>query len=92
MVSVADYGLRDSCSRPGRFAVRCGLEQVTFTPCLVLKSKTLCDRLDEKSKFETFKRKGLRSLRSLNSLRKVKKIEMIGNSCMLQLNKALVLT
>ena len=23
-------------SRPGRFAVRCGLEQVTFTPCLVL--------------------------------------------------------
>ena len=23
-------------SRPGRVAVRCGLEQVTFTPCLVL--------------------------------------------------------
>ena len=23
-------------SRPSRVAVRCGLEQVTFTPCLVL--------------------------------------------------------
>ena len=23
-------------SRPGRVAVRCGLEQVTFTPCLIL--------------------------------------------------------
>ena len=23
-------------SRPGRVAVRCGLEQVTFTPCFVL--------------------------------------------------------
>ena len=26
------------CSSPGRVAVRCGLEQVTFTPCLVLEA------------------------------------------------------
>ena len=43
MVSVAEYGLRGPGyklrgpgSRPGRVAVHCGLEQVTFTPCLVL--------------------------------------------------------
>ena len=36
MVSVADYGLRGPLFEPGLVAVRCGLEQVTFTPCLVL--------------------------------------------------------
>ena len=36
MVSVADYGPRVPGSRPDRVAVRCGLDQVTFTPCLVL--------------------------------------------------------
>ena len=36
VVNVADYGARVPGSRPGRVAVRCGLEQVTFTPCLLL--------------------------------------------------------
>ena len=37
VVSVADYGPGVPGSRPGRrFAVPCGLEQVTFTSCLVL--------------------------------------------------------
>ena len=31
---TTDQGV--SGSRPGRVAIRCGLEQVTFTPCLVL--------------------------------------------------------
>ena len=31
---TTDHGVPGS--RPGRVAVRCGLEQVTFTPCLVL--------------------------------------------------------
>ena len=36
VVSVADYGPRVPGSRPGRGTVCCGLEQVTFTYCLVL--------------------------------------------------------
>ena len=36
MVSVADYGSRGRWFETGRVAIHCGLEQVTFTPCLVL--------------------------------------------------------
>ena len=36
VVSVADYGPRGPGSRPGRGIDCCGLEQVTFTHCLVL--------------------------------------------------------
>ena len=36
VVSVADYGPRDPGSRPDLGTVCCGLEQVTFTHCLVL--------------------------------------------------------
>ena len=36
VVSAADYGPMVPGSRPDRVAVRCGLEEVTFTPCLVL--------------------------------------------------------
>ena len=36
MDSVEEYGPRVTGSRPGRIIVRCGLEQVIFTLCLVL--------------------------------------------------------
>ena len=36
VVSVADYGPKVPGSRPGCGTVCCGLEQVTFTHCLVL--------------------------------------------------------
>ena len=36
VVRASDYGLRGPGSSPGRSEVRCDLEQVTFTPCLVL--------------------------------------------------------
>ena len=36
VVSVADYEPGVPGSRPGRSTVCCGLEQVTFTHCLVL--------------------------------------------------------
>ena len=38
VVCVAGYGPRVPGSSPGRVAVCCGLEQVTFTLCLVLVS------------------------------------------------------
>ena len=36
MVSVADYDHGVPGTRPDRGVIRCGIEQVTFTPCLVL--------------------------------------------------------
>ena len=36
VVSVANYGPRGPWFEPGRSTVCCGLEQVTFTHCLVL--------------------------------------------------------
>ena len=47
MVSVVDYGPRGP--RPGRGTVCCGLEQVTFTHCLVLVKprKPWTDNCDE---------------------------------------------
>ena len=36
MVSVADYEPRGPGVRPGRVVVRCEIEQVTFTACLLL--------------------------------------------------------
>ena len=36
VVSASDFGPRGPGLSPGRSAVRCDLEQVTFTPCLVL--------------------------------------------------------
>ena len=36
MVRASDFGPRGPWLEPRSGAVRCGLEQVTFTPCLVL--------------------------------------------------------